>query len=335
MGSAPSTRQELIGETIDGKYRVRSVIGMGGMGTVLAAEHIAIGRPVAIKVLHLSQLHKERAVRRFHREARAAGTIGHPNICEAYDVGDLPDGSPYLVMERLVGETLGARLAAEGQLEVDLAVELFSQVLEGLVAAHRKGIVHRDVKPENVFITHPVGHADIVKVLDFGISMLPISASEESSGGLVMGTPHYMAPEQAGGERDLDGRVDVYSCGVMLYQALTGRLPFTGRNFSALLAQVLTTRPPPLRELRPDLPAELESILGKALARDRDDRYRDAATFLGDLRAVRPLLASPAPGSIPDSAPTERDLGAYLDSGEGDEAESHLGEVRPEPVVRK
>jgi serine/threonine-protein kinase len=349
IGGGPSTREELIGRTIDGKYRIQAILGMGGMGTVLAAEHVAIGRPVAIKVLHKNQLHKGRAVRRFHREARAAGSIGHPNICEVYDVGVLLDESPYLVMERLVGETLDTRLVARGRLDVGEIVDLFSQVLSGLLAAHEKGIVHRDVKPENVFITRPVGYPSVVKILDFGISMLPLSAAEDSTSGLVMGTPHYMAPEQAGGEPDLDGRVDVYSCGVMLYRALTGRLPYTARSFEALLAQVLTTEPRPARELCPDMPGAFDGILAKALAKTRHDRYPGAAAFLVDLQSLRGPAAAPgplpSPGStpprrssgpdpipsprapIPDALPTERDLGGWAgdELDEGDLEEDGFG----------
>ena len=341
MGSAPSMREELLGQTIDGKYRVQGVLGYGGMGTVLAAEHIAIGRPVAIKILHRNQLHKTRAIRRFQHEARAAGTIGHPNICEVYDVGTLEDGSPYLVMERLVGETLADRLQARSQLDVDDIVDLFSQILSGLLAAHEKGIVHRDVKPENIFITRPIGYPSVVKILDFGISMLPFEAvgDDSSPGGpLIMGTPHYMAPEQAGGEPDLDGRVDIYSCGVMLYRALTGRLPYKARTFEALLAQVLTSEPPPARELCPDMPPELDTILAQALAKSRDERYASAAGFLIDLQKLRepasnsrvripPSFRPPPPrpprAPIPEALPTERDLSSLvpvdLDSEDLDE----------------
>jgi serine/threonine protein kinase len=335
IAGAPSTRAELVGQTIDGKYRVLGILGMGGMGTVLAAEHVAIGRPVAIKVLHKNQLHKGRAVRRFHREARAAGSIGHPNICEVYDVGVLGDESPYLVMERLVGETLAARLLRRGQLDLDEILDLFSQVLSGLLAAHEKGIVHRDVKPENVFITRPIGYPSVVKILDFGISLLPQSASEDSGVGVVMGTPHYMAPEQAGGEPDQGGQVDLYSCGVMLYQALTGRLPYTARSFEALLAQVLTTEPVPARELRADMPSELDAILGKALAKTRHNRYASAAAFLVDLQPLRAAMTSP-PRPVPEPMPTERDLGAWSDP-EGSEALDELdaGDLEEDRTDRK
>ena len=170
--AAARPQRDLIGKTIGGKYVVRSVLGEGGMGTVFEAEHLTIGRSVAVKVLHPNQARKKDAVRRFHQEARAAGAIGHPNICEVYDLGTLDDGSPYLVMEKLVGETLADRIAAEGGLPFDDVIDILTQVLSGLVAAHEKGIVHRDIKPENVFLTRRVGCPPLCKLLDFGVSKM-------------------------------------------------------------------------------------------------------------------------------------------------------------------
>jgi serine/threonine-protein kinase len=298
---APSTppphkqqQRDLFGKTIGGKYVVRSVLGEGGMGTVFEAEHITIGRSVAVKVLHPNQARKKDAVRRFHQEARAAGAIGHPNICEVYDLGTLDDGSPYLVMERLQGETLADRIAAEGGLPFDDVIDILTQVLSGLVAAHEKGIVHRDIKPENVFLTRRVGCPPICKLLDFGVSKVIgslIGGKEEdlelTRTGMVMGTPYYMSPEQARGDRNLDARVDLYACGVILYEALTGRRPFTAANYNALLLQILSTKPKPARELRPALPAGFDAVLDKAMARSRDDRYRSAAEFQRDLQELR------------------------------------------------
>jgi serine/threonine protein kinase len=295
--SNPPQRQQqrdLFGKTIGGKYVVRSVLGEGGMGTVFEAEHITIGRSVAVKILHPNQARKKDAVRRFHQEARAAGAIGHPNICEVYDLGTLDDGSPYLVMERLTGETLADRIAAEGGLPFDDVIDILVQVLSGLVAAHEKGIVHRDIKPENVFLTKRVGCPPICKLLDFGVSKVIgslIGGKDEdlelTRTGMVMGTPYYMAPEQARGDRNLDARVDLYACGVILYEALTGRRPFTAANYNALLLQILSTKPRPAREFRPALPAGFDAVLDKALARSRDDRYASAAEFQRDLQALR------------------------------------------------
>ena len=258
---------DLIGTLIGGKYRVREVLGEGGMGTVFEAMHEELGNMVAIKVLHPNQLHKKDAVQRFHHEARAAARIGHPNICEVYDVGTLPDGRPYLVMDRLTGLTLAERIQTLGGLPFQEVIDTLTQVLSGLHAAHEKGIIHRDVKPENVFLSQRVGCAPLAKILDFGVSKVMTQHAQASSfsdvevtrTGVVLGTPYYLAPEQARGERTLDVRVDLYACGVMLYEALTGRRPFRAANYNALLIAILTSAPRPACELRPDLPAKVRT----------------------------------------------------------------------------
>jgi serine/threonine protein kinase len=298
--------RELAGKKIGEKYVVRSVLGEGGMGTVYEAEHLAIGRLVAVKVLHPAQARKKVAVKRFHQEARAAGAIGHPNICEVYDLGTLDDGSPYLVMEKLVGETLADRIASEGGLPFDEAIDFLTQVLSGLVAAHEKGIVHRDIKPENIFLTRRVGCPPVAKILDFGVSKiigpalsLPPNENGEDDGdltrpGMVMGTPFYMSPEQARGDRNLDARVDLYACGIMLYEALTGRRPFLANNYTQLLMLILSASPKPVREIRPGLPMQFDRVVEKAMARKREDRYQSAAEFQLDLQALRDRHAQAA-----------------------------------------
>jgi eukaryotic-like serine/threonine-protein kinase len=296
-GPASSRRAvagHLLGKTIGGRYRVRGILGEGGMGTVFEAEHIALGRSVAVKVLHAAQARKKDSVRRFQREARAAGAIGHPNICGVIDLGTLDDGSPYIVMERLVGETLGDRVAAEAGLPFDDVIDILVQVLSGLVAAHEQQIVHRDIKPENIFLTKRVGCPPLVKLLDFGVSKVTPAAGVRQEDlsltrtGMVMGTPYYMAPEQARGERDLDARVDLYACGVILYEALTGRRPFTASNYNALLMQILSATPRAASELRPALPPAFDAVIAKAMARRREDRYEAASDFQRDLLALRP-----------------------------------------------
>jgi serine/threonine-protein kinase len=301
-------QRDLVGKTIGGKYVVRRVLGEGGMGSVFEAEHLTIGRSVAVKVLHPNQARKKDAVRRFHQEARAAGAIGHPNICEVYDLGTLDDGSPYLVMEKLVGETLADRIAAEGGLPFDDVIDILVQVLSGLVAAHEKGIVHRDIKPENVFLTRRVGCPPLCKLLDFGVSKMigPLIGQREEDldltrTGMVMGTPYYMSPEQARGDRNLDARVDLYACGVILYEALTGRRPFTAANYNALLLQILSNSPRPARELRPALPTGFDAVLEMALARNREDRYRTATDFQRDLQALRDRHNAPMPSILGDA----------------------------------
>jgi serine/threonine-protein kinase len=288
-----NARRDLIGQMIGGRYIVRSVLGEGGMGTVFEAEHVGLGRAVAVKVLHPHQLKKKVSVKRFHQEARAAGAIGHPNICEVYDLGTLDDGSPYLVMEKLVGETLADRIASEGWLPFEDVIEILTQVLSGLVAAHEKRIVHRDIKPENVFLTRRVGCPPVAKILDFGVSKMMYPGGEHDEDmdltrtGMVMGTPFYMSPEQARGDRNLDARVDLWACGVILYESITGRRPFMAANYNALLMQILTTPPRPARELRPALPPGFDLVLARALERDRGKRYQSATELQHDLLALR------------------------------------------------
>jgi serine/threonine protein kinase len=299
----------LIGQTVGGKYFVRSVLGRGGMGTVYEGVNVQMGRVVALKVLHPKQLKRRESVKRFYQEARAAGAIGHPNICEVYDLGSLEDGCPYLVMERLVGSTL-AQHARQSVLPFDAAIDIMIQVLSGLVAAHEKGIVHRDLKPDNIFLSERVGCPPIAKVLDFGVSKVVSAAPAEprdadldlTRTGMVMGTPYYMSPEQASGARDLDGRVDLYACGVILYETLTGRRPFLAANYHLLLWNILKTEPPPPSELRPDLPLALESVIARAMARDRAARYATAHEFIAALAHVRANLAQYVSATAPKKA---------------------------------
>ena len=284
---------ELVGTLIGGKYRVREILGQGGMGTVFEALHEGLGSLVAIKVLHPNQLQKRDAVQRFHHEARAAARIGHPNICEVHDAGTLTDGRPFLVMERLSGVTLADRIRAQGGLPFQEVLDTVTQVLSGLHAAHEKGILHRDVKPENVFLSERVGCPPLAKLLDFGVSKVMaehagaggFSEVEVTRTGVVLGTPYYLAPEQARGERNLDPRVDLYACGILLYEALTARRPFRAANYNALLINILTTKPRPARELRPDLPAGFSRVLDKSIERDPAARFQTALEFQAAIAA--------------------------------------------------
>jgi serine/threonine protein kinase len=303
----------LVGQTLGGKYFVRAPLGKGGMGTVYEAVNVQIGRVVALKVLHPKQLKKEEAVKRFYQEARAAGAIGHPNICEVYDVGTLDNGCPYIVMERLVGVTLADRLAKDQLLPIDEVLDALSQVLFALVSAHEKGIVHRDIKPENVFLTQRIGFAPIAKLLDFGVSkILPAAQGTRDSdldltrAGMVMGTPFYMSPEQARGDRDLDARVDIYGCGVLLYESLTGKKPFEAKSYNVLLWQIMTKSPKPVRDLRLEIPETVARVIEKAMARARDDRYASAAAFISALVQARAEPAADGPARVAIAPPTER-----------------------------
>jgi serine/threonine-protein kinase len=292
MPLSRNLQRDLVGQTIGGRYQVRDILGEGGMGTVYEALHLGLGRPVAIKILNPSQAKKRVAVKRFQQEARAAGAIGHPNICEVYDMGLLDDASPYLVMEKLVGTTLADRIAREGGLPFDELLDVMIQVLSGLIAAHDKGIVHRDIKPENIFLARRVGCPPIVKILDFGVSkmMAQFQTADDqldlTRTGMVMGTPYYMSPEQARGERSLDGRVDVYACGVMMYEALVGKRPFLAPNYNALLLAIINTTPKPIRDIRPATPPQLEAMVARAMAKAREDRYPSALHFLRDVQSL-------------------------------------------------
>lgn len=306
-----ATKDDLIGQTLGGRYVIHGVLGEGGMGTVYDAEHLALKRPVAVKVLNPTQAAKSTAVKRFQHEARAAGAIGHPNICEVYDLGRLDDGSPYLVMEKLVGQTLSDVIKRVGPLPFATAAEIVFQVLSGLAAAHDKGIVHRDIKPENVFLSERIGLPEIVKLLDFGVSKMLVRGPDENDEdfdltrtGMVMGTPYYMSPEQARGDRNLDARVDLYACGVVLYESLTGKRPFVAQNYNALLIAILSGKPRPIAELRPDIPPPFARVIARAMARSRSERYQNAAELQRDLLPLRGDLSGLPPS--PEALERER-----------------------------
>jgi hypothetical protein len=302
------------GRLLEGKYRIVRLIGEGGMGSVYEAEHTLIGRPVAVKVLHGDFADSTDALERFRREARAATAIRHPNIIEITDMGMTSTGQPFLVMELLEGVSLATLLAAASPIPTVRAVDLISQVLDALEAAHDKGIVHRDLKPDNVFIVQDRSRPDFVKLLDFGISK--VTAPGVAGGlsmtrtGSVMGTPNYMAPEQAMGKKDVDHRADLWAVGVMLYEAFTGRLPYLGDNYNELLTNILMTVPPEPRAVNPAIDVRIEKVILRALAKDRDKRYHSAKKFRDELRAaggvtgLTPQLAALAPQAVvPPAAP--------------------------------
>jgi serine/threonine-protein kinase len=274
----------LVGRVLDGKYRLTRLIGKGGMGSVYEAEHTVISRRVAVKLLHPEHAGEGDIATRFVREAQSASAIGHPNIIEIHDVGE-DRGQTYIVMELLEGTSLGALLRDRGRLAPEHAVAVARQVADGLQAAHDKGIVHRDLKADNVFLTRDDRLGEQVKILDFGISKVTGPESTElTQSGAVIGTPHYMAPEQARGDSDVDARIDVWALGVMIYQMLTGEFPFPGAVTTEVLVRIMTE---PMRPLdRPEIPDELIEVVERALEKDRDARYRSAAE-LG--RALEPL----------------------------------------------
>lgn len=271
-----------IGERIDGKYEIKRLLGEGGMGAVYEGENVLIHRKVAIKVLHAGVASNEEAVTRFEREAQAAGRIGSDHIVEVLDLGMLDGGDRYMVMEFLKGESLSDRIEARGRLSASEICELSLQLLDGLIAAHEAGIIHRDLKPDNVFLLgQGKGRADFVKILDFGISKFSELGKDFSMTrtGSVMGTPYYMAPEQARGAKNLDARLDVYAAGVILYQAATGRVPFDGDTFNELLIKIVTEETPPVAAAAPELDPRLAAIIDKARQRDPAQRFQSAREF--------------------------------------------------------
>jgi serine/threonine-protein kinase len=273
------------GQVLDGKYRISRLIGQGGMGAVYAGEHLRIGRRVAVKVLHANIANDAEIVTRFEREAQAAARIGNDHILDVLDVGSLPDGSRFMVCEFLDGETLSSRLEREKRLSPAQMVPIARQLLNGLGAAHLAGVVHRDLKPDNIFLLrHKAGWSDFVKIIDFGISKFqPLNADEGmrmTATGIVMGTPFYLSPEQARGTRDADGRSDIYAVGVILYESVTGQLPFAAQNFNELLFKIVLESPRPPHEVMPELDLAFSQIIMKAMARNPEDRFKDTTEMM-------------------------------------------------------
>ncbi len=278
----PEAEPNLIGVQVDGRYRVIELLGEGGMGKVYLAEHIEIGKRVALKVLHPSYSRMPDLVERFRREARAASKIGHPNIVDVTDSGTTSDGSVYFVMEYLEGVELGSVLDRGGPIDVARSLKIAGQICRALSAAHAQGIVHRDLKPENIFLITRGGEADVVKVLDFGIAKTTeAEAARErrlTSPGMAMGTPEYMSPEQAAG-RPADARCDVYALGAILYEMVTGDAPYSGDNFMEILTKKATQDPPPPSQLRPELHDQVSDLVMQAMARNPDDRPQTMEAF--------------------------------------------------------
>ncbi len=286
------------GELVGGIYRIKGVIGRGATAVVFEGEHEVLGRPVALKIMTNERVLSREARQRFLQEARAAASLSHAHICAVYDLGSLPDGALFCAQEFLRGEPLSARLEREGVLPLLDSVDLVGQLLLGLGAAHRKGIVHRDIKPENLFLAQVPGVAKpVVKILDFGLAKLvPIDSddrediTEITRTGVVVGTPYYMAPEAVTGERDIDARADLWAAGVVLYQCVTGRVPFRGPVWSDTAQAILRSPPKPLASLRAGLPDGLQQVLDRALRKPRAERYPSTVEFLADLARLRPEL---------------------------------------------
>jgi serine/threonine protein kinase len=273
----------LTGTLLAGKYRVRGRLGSGGMGEVYEAVQEDLGRRVAIKVMSGPMASDPQLLERFQREARAVAALGHPHIVAVTDFQDNPGEPPFLVMERLVGESLGDILERDPMIEPKRACRIAEQTLSALAAAHEAGLVHRDVKPDNIFICNTDTGAEIVKLLDFGVAKaLEEGPSKLTSTGAVVGTLVYMAPEQARGET-IDARADVYALGAVLYHMLAGQTPFPATNAARLLSAVCSESPMPLSSLRPDLDGDLVAIVARAMARDAPQRFATARAMMNAL----------------------------------------------------
>jgi serine/threonine-protein kinase len=292
----PST---LPGTVIGGKYRIDGLIGRGGMGSVWSAVHLGLGQRVAVKLIARRYANSREARQRFDIEAKAVAQLRSRFVVQVYDNGETGDGTPYIVMELLEGESLDHRIQTRGPVPVDQAVRTISQVGRALTRAHAVGIVHRDLKPENIFLTRTEDDdGEIAKVLDFGIAKIktPDSVDSATRTGAVLGTPLFMSPEQARGLKSVDHRTDLYSLGMVTYMMLTGQPAFSGESFGDILVAICTQPLPTLHQVAPWVPPALDGWLKRACAREPDDRYQSVEELLEGLYAAaglaRPSLQS-------------------------------------------
>jgi serine/threonine-protein kinase len=301
----------LIGQLIADRYQILSLIGEGGMGRVYLAEHVRMGRKSAVKVINPALATTADAISRFNREAANACKINHPNVAQVYDFGEMADGTLYLAMEFIDGETLDTVVAQEGPLPPRRAAQITKQIADALYAAHHLGIIHRDLKPENVMIARHLDGTDWVKVVDFGIAKTiqrdGTGSQTVTTAGVSLGTPEYMSPEQLAGDK-LDHRTDVYSLGLLLFNMLTGQLPYPKLTSKETLVRRLTSRPSTLTEVSPDRrwPSGLQSALDRAIAPEVADRYDSVADFgRAVVQAANSEDVDAAPASATTSLPNE------------------------------
>jgi serine/threonine protein kinase len=309
------------GRVIAGNFRIGSLIGSGAMGNVYKAEQLSLGKAVAVKVLHPHLMGDDKLVGRFKREAKSASRLNHPNSIQIIDSGEEADGTLYIAMELLNGRDLAQVIREDFPLPLPRVVRILSQVLSALEEAHAEGVIHRDLKPSNIMLISRRDEKDFVKVCDFGIAKATLSDGKEDRSamltiqGLVCGTPEYMAPEQARGE-PLDGRADLYSAAVILYQMVTGDIPFRADTPMAIVSRHLVEPPIPPGRRRPDLrlPKIVDDVVMRGLEKEREMRYPTAAAFREILEGVLGATSGPAtplPPSFRASSPTVRDLSGH------------------------
>jgi eukaryotic-like serine/threonine-protein kinase len=309
MKSAPDASR--VGEIVGGKYRIVRLLARGGMGVVYEAQHTVVRRRFAIKFLRRDLAERREILTRFQREAEAAGALENENVTAAVDFGIAEDGTPYILMEYLVGESLAALLEREGRLPVSRATDLVGQACSGVAAAHAAGIVHRDLKPHNLFVCRRHDGTDLLKVLDFGVAKLQVAeeASAATRTGMVLGTAAYMSPEQARGEKMVDGKTDVYALGAILYEMLSRKRPHPGDSQNAILHHIATQPAVPLESVQEDLPAPLVDLVGRTLASDSAARPPTVEALAEGLAqfARREVFAAPE-----ESGPVRGELSSTM-----------------------
>jgi serine/threonine protein kinase len=337
-----------VGDVVGRKYRIDRVLGEGGMGVVVAATDTQLERRVAIKFLLPEALANPEIVARFSREARAAAKIRSEHVVRVIEVGELDTGTPYMVMEYLEGCDLAERIRSGPPVSASDAARFVLQACEALAEAHAAGIVHRDLKPANLFLAQQPDHSVSIKVLDFGISKAPVGTGGITSTQAVMGSPHYMSPEQLVSAKNVDHRSDVWSLGIVLYEMLAGSPPFTGDTMPEVVAKILQSPLPSLRAVRPDAPAEIEPVIARCTAKDPTARFGDVAELARALvafapdatrsvdratrilgRSAEPLPGKPAADAVPPSPSPEE--------GTQSEVRSHAawGNTRAAGVPRR
>jgi len=294
--------ESLLGVVLDGAYRIESLVGEGGMGTVYEATHLRLEKRVAVKVMARELTANAEALERFRREARVTSSLGHPHIVQVLDFSALPTGEPFLVMEYLKGEDLDHRLRRVRRLSIDEVVSITNQVASALAATHSEGVVHRDLKPGNIYLLAAAGAIDFVKVLDFGISKVRSATTQLTRASSIMGTPNYMSPEQAKGDIDeIDERTDQWALACIAWECLSGECPFVGENAPSILYRIVHEPPPSLLPRAADLAPQVEDVLARALSKNKADRFANVSDFTLALESAMSGTVPTAPGlrSVP------------------------------------
>jgi eukaryotic-like serine/threonine-protein kinase len=341
------TEERLVGTVLDGKYRIEAYLSSGGMGAVFRATHVMLGKPVAVKLIQGDLVTSPEMARRFQREARAATSLNHPCIVSVYDLGQTGDGTLYIAMELVDGQSLKDEIRAQGRIEPARIVRLLRDVASALAVAHRHQIIHRDLKPQNVMLTRDSNGREVAKLLDFGIAKtLDEAQTQLTAAGFALGTPQYMSPEQAMG-KEVDPRSDLYSLGVVMYEMLVGEVPFTAPSTSAILIKHLTELPAHPSKRRPDIPvpATLEAIVLRCLEKEPANRYQTAEEFAaaldaeaaGDPTAPTAVAAADATtvlvGTAGAASAANLDTAAATPAPLGTAATSAAGPVSTRPTI--